>query len=194
MIVYYHIPEDKAKDAISFGMKLSEYGNFLINIGNGPKNVITAYLCPADDVKRYNRSGYTCLCIDFPIEKTYIMEGVYLETENTQALKASLTKAAEYRLGSYRKPLALITTTVFAERIKVLGKYMDVPMIVDDSEELYLKNALLELEEGDSGYYEKALYGYLTVTKEAHMLYEKNGYAEYILNKRKYIVRKPDGK
>jgi hypothetical protein len=50
------------------------------------------------------------------------------------------------------------------------------------------------LEEGDSGYYEKALYGYLTVTKEAHMLYEKNGYAEYILNKRKYIVRKPDGK
>ena len=60
-------------------------------------------------------------------------------------------------------------------------------MIVDDSEELYLKNALLELEEGDSGYYEKTLYGYLTVTKEAHMLYEKERICRIYTEQRKYI-------
>jgi hypothetical protein len=194
MITYYHVPESKAKDAVSFGMKLSEYGDSFIKTGNGPKTVIVSYLCPADDIKRYNIPGYTCLCIDVPIEKTYVIEGVYLEMENSNALAGSLMKACEYRLGTYRKPLVLITTTVFSEQIKVLGKFMDVPIIVDDSEELYLKSALMELEDTESHYYEKALSGYLFVSEDARKIGEKNGYIEYLLNKKKYIVRKPGNK
>lgn len=191
MITYYHVLNDKAKDAVSFGMKLSEYGDSFIKTGNGPKTVIVSYLCPADDIKRHNIPGYTCLCIDVPIEKTYVIEGAYLEMENSNALAVSLMKASEYRLGIYRKPLVLITTTVFSENIKVLGKFMDVPIIVNDSEELYLKSAMEELENSDSHYYEKALCGYLSVSEDARKLSEKNGYVEYLLNKKKYIVRKP---
>ena len=105
MIVYYHIPEDKARRHI-FRDETSEYGNFLINIGNGPKNVITAYLCPADDIRDITGRAIPA-CYRFSHRKDIYNGGRLSETENTQALKASLTKAAEYRLGSYRKPLLL---------------------------------------------------------------------------------------
>ncbi|HOD93135.1 MAG TPA: hypothetical protein PLT91_02365 [Clostridia bacterium] len=194
MITYFHVPNVKVKDAVAFGMKLSEYGDSFIKTGSGLKTVIVSYLCPADDIKKYNIPGYTCLCIDVPIEKTYVIEGAYLEMENANALAASLIKASDYRLGTYRKPLVLITTTIFSENIKVLGKFMDVPIIVDDSSELYLKSALEELENNDNHYYEKALSGYLTVSEDARKIGEKNGYIEYLLNNKKYIVRKPGNK
>lgn len=189
MIVYFHVPNEKAHDAVSFGMKLSEYADTSIKTGGGPKTVIVAYLCPADDIKHYNIPGYTCLCIDVPVEKAFIIEGAYLEMENSSSLGCSLVRLSEYKVGTYRKPLVLITTTIFSESIKVLGKYMDIPIIVDDSKELYLKSALIDLESCDSRYYEKALSGYLLVSTEARKIGEKNGFLEYLLNGKKYIVK-----
>lgn len=191
MITYFHVPDEKANDAVSFGMKLSEYGDTSIKTGNGIKTVIVAYLCPVDDIKHYNVPGYTCLCIDVPVEKAYIIEGAYLEMENSFSLADSLVRVLEYKVGTYRKPLVLITTTIFSESIKILGKYMDTPIIVDDSKELYLKSTLSDLEGSDNRYYEKALSGYLSVSSDARKIGEKNGLLEYLLNGKKYIVKKP---
>ncbi|MDD3970310.1 MAG: hypothetical protein PHC31_00170 [Clostridia bacterium] len=190
MITYHHVVNGKVKDATTFGMKLSEYGDNSIKTGNGFKSVIVAYLCPADDIKRYKLPNYTCLSLDVSSEKAFIVEGTYLDMDNQKALGDSLIRASEYILGTYRKPIVLITTTVFSEKIKVLGKYMDIPMIVDDSEELYLKSSLTDLENADSRYFEKALSGYFLVSADARKIGEKNGFIEYLLNGRKYIVRK----
>lgn len=190
MIVYYHITSDRSKDAVAFGMKLSEFGDTSIKTGNDLKNVIVAYLCPSDDKKRYNLQRYTCLCIEIPGEKAYIIEGAYLEMGNSDAVNQSICAAKDYNVGTYRKPLVLITTTVFSENIKILDKYMDIPILIQNSEELYLKNALTDMENSDPRYYEKALAGYISMTSDAKKLSEKGEYTVYSLRDKKYIVKK----
>src|SRR5690554_2007857 len=149
MIVYHHVKNELVQDAVRFGMKLSDFADKSIKTTEGVKSVILAYISPADDKEKFENEEYTALALSVNMDKTYIIEGAYMRMDNVYALSSSLVRASEYNLGLYREPLALITTSLFSENVKVLDKYMDVPIIVENSVELYLKNNLAELEETD---------------------------------------------
>ncbi len=190
MITYYHVKNNLLEDTLNFGMKLSDHAQLSIKTFDVAKKVIITYLTPADDIERFNNPDYTCLSINMPIDKNYVIEGSYMDLNNTNDLSASLVNANEYIIGSYRKPLVLLTTSVFSQSIKKLGKYMDQPILVENSKDLYIKNIIFDLEESDENFHERSLYAYLQTSKKARKLEENNNLVEFLINGKKYIVEK----
>ncbi|MCX7773208.1 MAG: hypothetical protein N2376_08880, partial [Clostridia bacterium] len=67
--------------------------------------------------------------------------------------KEALTPLSSYRFGTFRSPEVLVMASILPESIEVMGKALDIPILYESSELLYLNNMLEKHEETykDSG-------------------------------------------
>ncbi|MFO7611483.1 MAG: hypothetical protein R6W99_03210 [Clostridia bacterium] len=194
MIAYFYIDGNDAEETVECGLKLSIYGDPVLEDNGHPLKAIRALLSPKDDMEKYNDAGLECLKLDIPNGKLLVAEAAYLETGNRKWFNESVVHAENYILGSYRNPCFLITFTVMNEYIGILDKKRDVPVLYDSSEELYIHNVKSEFEYKDNDFYDKALYGYLDVMRrnwKASIEWQSDEITIFGANEKKYIIRNP---
>lgn len=158
--LYFYVSQEKIKDIIDCGLKLSEWydrESFLPG-SYGNKKVLKTFLNPNDDVKRLKNPSYQCLRLD--VDPNYCIVGdadLYGMGLNEPTLmeqyKSTLAPLYNYHFGVFRNPEVLVMTSVLPDRIKIIGKTMDFPILYENSADLYLHNIMLKHEEiyKDSG-------------------------------------------
>lgn len=194
MIAYFYIDKNYAEEAADCGLKLSIYGKDILAEKDHPIRAIKALLSPKDDIRQYGDKNLACLKLDIPNGKLLVAEEIYLNTGNREWFNESVVHAENYIFGTYRKPCYLITFTVNSEYIGILDKSRDVPVLYDDSEELYVHNMKSEFEEKDESFYDKALYGYLDVLQrnwKATIEWQSDDFTIFGTGGKKYIIRNP---
>ena len=194
MIAYFYINRNDAEEAAECGLKLSNYGDSILADKNHPIKAIRALLSPKDDMVKYNDESFACLKLDIPNGKLLVAEESYLETGNMEWFNESVVHAENYMYGDYRKPCFLLTFTVLNEYIGILDKKRDVPVLYDNSEELYIHKVKTEFEYKDNGFYDKAIYGYLDVMQrnwKASIEWQSDEVTIFGAEGKKYIIRNP---
>lgn len=194
MVAYFYIDKNEAEEAAECGLKLSVYGEEILAERDHPMRAVRALLSPKDDMSKYNDEGLACLKLDIPGDKLLVAEGIYLETGNWEWFNESVLHAENYIFGTYRKPYYLITFTISNEFIGILDKKRDVPVLYDDSEELYIHKMKARFEDNDHNFYDKALYGYLDVQQrnwKATIEWQSDDYTVFGTGGKKYIIRNP---
>jgi len=73
----------------------------------------------------------------------------------------SIIPAEKYIFGTYRMPECLVMTTILGEQISLLNKNIDAPVLVDDSEKLYVSNLIEEFKNKNDYFYDELLYYYM---------------------------------
>lgn len=194
MIAYFYIDFKKAKEVAECGLKLSLYGENILADEDFPIRAIRALLSPKDDMESYNDPELTCLKLDIANDKLLVAEETYLKTGNRDWFNKSVIHAEKYVFGMYRKPCFLITFTVLGEFIGILDKSRDVPVLSDQSEEVYLHKIKSEFECSDENFYDKALYGYLDIMvkkDKAKIEWQSEDITVFSIDGDRYIIGNP---
>jgi hypothetical protein len=194
MIAYFYIDKNDAEEAADCGLKLSLYGKEVLAEKDHPIRAIMALVSPKDDIAGYNNEKLACLKLDIPKGKLLVAEEIYLETGNREWFNESVVHAENYIFGTYRKPCYLITFTISSDYVGILDKSRDVPVLYDDSEDLYRYKVKAEFEDKDDNFYDKALYGYLDVLRrnwKASIEWQSDDLTVFGVNGKKYIIRNP---
>lgn len=159
--MYFYIPSGEAENAVECGLKLSRWADRCLNVGNECKKYISALLNPKDDREKYDSEDFRCLKLELPIESCEIADrSLYIAAcevdEVMDIYIKSIIPARNYVFGMYRIPEVLVPQTVLPDRISLLDKRRDTPVLFDDSQELYINN-LIESFREDSRYFHDAL-------------------------------------
>lgn len=195
MTAYFYIDKNDAEEVTECGLKLSIYGDEVLAEREHPIRAIRALLSPKDDISKYGDNNLACLKLDIPNGKLLVAEEIYLDTGNREWFNESVVHAENYIFGTYRKPCYLLTFTVSDEYIGILDKSMDVPVLYDDSEELYILKMKAEFEDRDENFYDKAIYGYLDVLQrnwKASIEWQSDEFTIFGSDGKKYIIRNPE--
>ncbi len=194
MIAYFYIDKDKAEDVADCGLKLSLYGKDILFEENRPMRAIMALISPKDDMLSYKEDRLECLKLDIPKGKLLVSEEMYLYTGNLELFNESVVHAENYIFGTYRKPCYIIPFTVSSEYISILDKTRDVPVLYDDSEEVYIHSVKAFFEDIDEKFYDNALYGYLDVLArngKADIEWQSDEFTIFNKDNNRLIIRNP---
>jgi len=150
--VYYYIPKEEVENAVECGLKLSEYFDKEVVIGNTRQKCISALLNPKDDMEKYRSESLRCVKLELPPEYCFVADKYLYEiglnhSEVMELYLDSIMPIKDYTFGLYRLPECLVTSTVIGEHINLLNKGLDSPVLFDNSEELYINNAIENLKE-----------------------------------------------
>lgn len=164
--VYYYIKKDKAEDAVSCGLKLSEWADREMVIGKEHKKCLVALLNPKDDIEKYRSDDLICLKIHVESRFCYAAERcLYKAGQKSEKLMklylGSIVPAGEYVFGRYRLPECLIITTMIGDNIKILNKKKDSPRLYESSGELYVNNIAEHFREKYKDFNNDILYYFL---------------------------------
>lgn len=158
--LYFFVPKDKLKDVVDCGLKLSEWYDREITLPGAPGSriVLKAYLNPRDDRKRYNDPNYKCVRINVDLKYCKVADWSLYDLGRDepylmQKYYDSIVPLKDYHFGTYRDPEVLVFTSVLPEFIEVTGEALDVPLLYESSESIYLANLMEKHEESyrDSG-------------------------------------------
>ncbi len=194
MIAYFYIDKTNANEAAECGLKLSIYGSEVLAEKDHPIRAIRALISPKDDIKHYNDESMACLKLDIPKGKLLVAEEIYLDTGNREWFNESVVHAENYIFGTYRKPCYLLSFTVSSEYIGILDKSRDVPVLYNDSEDLYIHKVKSGFEDIDNNFYDKALDGYWDVLQrnwKATIEWQSDDFTIFGIGDKKYIIRNP---
>jgi hypothetical protein len=196
--LYLYVPVKKVEDITACGLKLSEwYDREIILPGlDEPVKVIKTLLNPKDDESKLKDSYWQCLRLEVNPDYCRVGDAVLykmgLKNEKImEYYKATMTPLKEYNFGRFRHPEALLTCSVLPDKIEVMGKVLDIPVLYENSAVLYLSNNLENERSKDSG--NRILfsyYQYLENRGEAVSYEDKeHGYKVFFYNGNKdYIV------
>lgn len=145
--VYFYVPAGEAGNAVECGLKLSRWYDKEVCIDGCNRKCMSALLNPRDDMAKYRSSEFQCLKLDIPSKYCFVADGclyrVGLKSSEVMKLfERSILHLENYTFGLYRHPECLITTTVLAEQISILGRKLDSPILFDNSEDLYVNNII----------------------------------------------------
>lgn len=158
--LYFFVSRDKLDDVVSCGIKLSEWYDREITLPGTPgsRKVIKAFLNPRDDRARYNDDSYQCLRINVDLDYCIVADwSLYRmgreEPYLMQRYYDSMVPLKDYCFGTYREPEVLVLSSVLPEYIELTGIAMDIPLLYESSEVIYLENLMEKHEElyEDSG-------------------------------------------
>lgn len=136
--VYLYVRKNEIKDCIKYGMKLSEYSNITFNNGMLSKRGILAYIAPKDSSK-YNSDNYDILRVKTDGLVTYVNNSCIVESGEEKNFKFSeMCSLSDYRLGKFINPEVVICSSILPENIFKYNRIIDVPLLIDNSRELYL--------------------------------------------------------
>jgi hypothetical protein len=145
--VYIYVKKEELKNCIKYGMKLSEYSNVSFYNGKTTKNGILSYISPKDSNKYFNES-YDILRIKTEDLNIFVHNSNIVEpSENTTFNFSEMCNLNEYILGQFINPELVICSTILPEYIYKYNRIIDVPLLVDNSKELYLAKELEEINE-----------------------------------------------
>jgi len=161
--VFYYISAEKAEDAFECGIKLSDWFSKEIMIGSEMKRCITGLLNPRDDLTKYMSSQYKCLKLEVMPKYCYIADSLLYELglkypEAMEMYIKSIVPADSYTFGDYRQPECLITSTILAEQISLLGNGLDTPIFYSSSHELFFNTIFEGLREAHDDLNDALLY------------------------------------
>ncbi len=150
--VFYYIPAEKAENAVECGIKLSEWYTKEVKINSDMKRCITGLLNPRDDLEKYMSSQYRCIKLEVMPKYCFIGDSLLYELglkypDVMEMYLKSIIPADSYTFGDYRQPECLITSTILAEQISLLGNGLDTPIFYNNSHELYFNTIFEGLKE-----------------------------------------------
>lgn len=147
--VYLYVKKDKIVDCVKYGMKLSEYSNISFFNGRSLKKGILAYISPKDSDK-YSNEAYDILRIITDELNIYVNDSSLVETSEDLTFNYSnMCSLKDYKLGDFINPKLVICSTILPEYIHKYNRIIDVPLLIDNSKELYLSKELEELNENE---------------------------------------------
>lgn len=164
--VYFFMPAESADTAVECGVKLSEWYSREINIDGERKKCITALLNPRDDHDKYISPVYKCLKLEVQPKYCFAADSMLYEAGLAypgvmEMYHRSIIPVDQYTFGGYRLPECLITSTISAEHVNVLGRGLDTPVLYNNSQELYFNNIIEEFREAHDDFYDTLLYHFL---------------------------------
>lgn len=201
--VYYYIPVDKVENAVTCGIKLSEWYDREVNIGGSAKRCITTLLNPRDDYEKYTSPDHKCLKLEimpkycFAADKFLYNAGVTFPGM-MEIYNRSIIPVENYNFGRYRLPECLVTSTIISDFVSILDKRLDSPILFNSSEELYMNNIIEGYKEAHNDFIDAMLYSFYSKLAEAGKvkLMEDtfSGVAIFIDERdgRTYTLKKPD--
>lgn len=199
--VYYYVPQDKFKNSVECGLKLSEWFEKEVNVESEQKKCFSALLNPKDDMVKYKSGNYKCLKLELYPRYCFAADKYLYDIglNNTEVMKLyidSIMPIENYTFGMYRLPECLVTSTVIPEQISVLDKRLDSPILFNSSEELYINNVVEDLKQEYDDLNDRLLYCFLLgrVSKgELDMVEDGKDLVAFIdkTSKRSFTIKKP---
>lgn len=163
--VYYYIPASKVENAVTCGLKLSEWYDREVRIEGSSKRCVSALLNPRDDHEKYISPDYKCLKLEI-MEKYCFISDKYLYRaglafpEAMEIYSRSVIPVKNYTFGRFRLPECLVTSTVISDYVSLLDKRLDSPILFSNSEELYLNNIIEGYKETHDDFTDAMLYSF----------------------------------
>ncbi|AEV70476.1 hypothetical protein [Acetivibrio clariflavus] len=200
--VYYYVPQDKVRDSIECGLKLSQWYEKEVQIEFENKKCLCALLNPRDDMDKYKSPDYKCLRLELYPEYCYVADKSLYELglQHDEVMKLymdSIIPIKDYIFGMYRLPECLVTTTVIPEQISLLDKGLGSPILFNNSEELYINNLIEDFRQKYDDLNDRLLFGFFKgrATEGEMEMIEKDGnrFVAFIDKKtdRAFTVKKP---
>lgn len=200
--VYFYVPASEALSLAECGLKLSKWYGKETEIEGFKKRCICALLSPKDDQDRFEDGFYDCLMLDVPREYSFVAEKHLYDLGQSDQLSMeyylkSIIPLKDYIFGSYRMPECLITTTVIPGQIKIMNRARDIPVLFNDSLELYLNNLTEAMGEKYRDFKEVSLYYYFNMLanrgKINKITGEETGLGVFVDDEeRTYTIKVPD--
>ncbi|MFA6308778.1 MAG: hypothetical protein WC677_03405 [Clostridia bacterium] len=194
--VFYYVSNIEVSNSVSCGLKLSEWGEKEVRVEGITRNCIRALLNPKDDIDKYKSDNFKCLRLDIKLRHCFVADSMLYRAgeENPEVMELyneSIVPAENYVFGTYRIPECLITSTVLSDQIEVLDKRIDLPILYDNSEDLYETNLIENYREEYGNFNDIMLYTFnLRLVEEGKVSMindEKNGIAIFKNNRSKNI-------
>lgn len=165
--VYYYLPTGYVDNAVTCGIKLSEWFSREIELEGDKKKCITALLNPRDDMQKYLSLEYKCLKMEIMSKYCFVANGLLYQTglDNPEVMdmyRKSIMPIEQYNFGKFRFPECLVTCTVLGEYVKVLDKRLDSPILFNNSEEIYLSATIETFKERYEDFNDAFLFSFLS--------------------------------
>lgn len=119
--VYYYVPQDKVRDSIECGLKLSQWYEKEVQIEFENKKCLCALLNPRDDMDKYKSPDYKCLRLELYPEYCYVADKSLYELglQHDEVMKLymdSIIPIKDYIFGMYRLPECLLQLRLFRNK------------------------------------------------------------------------------
>ncbi len=169
--VYYYVSSDKVSDILDCGLKLSAFFDKEVMIEGDVQQCFAGLINPRDDMGSYNSDSLTCIKINVRSDKCYVADRFVYDTikekpENLELYNKSVIPLEKYIFGTYRKPECLITSTILAGEAARLDRCMDLPVIYENSETLYINNIINNFREQYDKFDDYLLYSFFSRLEE----------------------------
>ncbi len=169
--VYYYVSSDKVSDILDCGLKLSAFFDKEVMIDGDVQQCFAGLINPRDDMGSYNSDSLTCIKINVRSDKCYVADRFVYDTikekpENLELYNKSVIPLEKYIFGTYRKPECLITSTILAGEAARLDRCMDLPVIYENSETLYINNIINNFREQYDKFDDYLLYSFFSRLEE----------------------------
>ena len=138
-IVYRYVKKDKAQDILKYGIRLSKQFDKEVNLNGYQKQCITSLLNPKDDEVKFQSEDYVGIKIDIENEYCKVID-FSNEEEAPKAIELN-----NYILGTFKNPEVLITSSILPERISILNKDIDYPVLYTNSRDYFYSCRITEM-------------------------------------------------
>ncbi len=165
MDVFFYVNKKDKDRVLECGLKLSEWAERKVFISGIQHLCIRAFLNPRDDMDKFNDENYVPIKIRVNPSAVLVAEGVFYDDSffdrgKNDLYNSSVMPLEKYVFGMYRKPECLLTGTVGERFFEVMDRFIDVPVLYNSSEELYISSQLEKGKELYTNFEERLLYIY----------------------------------
>lgn len=137
-IVYRYVKKELANEVLKYGIRLSKQFDKEYNLNGYLKSCICALLNPKDDDKFYS-DDYIGIKIDVSNNYCKIVDA------SCESEQPDLTDLDDYILGTFKTPEVLITSSILPEKISLLNKDLDFPVLYDNSRDYFYSCRITEM-------------------------------------------------
>ena len=130
-IVYRYVLKEFANDVLINGIDASKDSDADIQVNGSVIPCILALLNPKDDEYKFNSNEYIGIKLDVSDDYCKIVDASEPK-ENDEIFDYE-----KYKLGTFKNPTVLIASSISPESISVLNKDIDIPVLYNNSRDLY---------------------------------------------------------
>ena len=158
MLAYIWLEKETAEKALESGLAPEGEGIkglALPRTGKAGK-YIAALIHPKDTYAAAEGADNICLRLEIDTAAAFVIDAGRIGEKTA----ATLTPAANYVLGSFRRPLLIVSGPVPAQNIRKYEGLFDAPLLYENSEKLYIDRQFALADEADPTFRETALRAY----------------------------------
>jgi hypothetical protein len=141
-VVYYYAKKSNTLNYLKYGLRLSKNFDKEVNLNGYSKPCFSALLNPKDDISKFDSEEYDCLKLEMNNDYCKVIDTSFL-IENAKSV--SYIDLDKYIFGTFKNPEVLITTSIVPEKISLLNKVIDIPVLFDNSRDLFYQCRIAEM-------------------------------------------------